>query len=359
MKDKVIDFFAKYKYHVLAWSVYIIYESVVTGLFAGVFGPLINYVVHYSLNIVLFYVNAIFISRIRIKGGNIEYLKYPLLIIIEIFLYTIALALLNNFFTDYNQPVKGNFFGIDYKFVLGATYRSLFFIMVSSGYAFLRMFIDERKKSDLLQIKSLEDIIARRTAEANLISIQNAYLRAQVNPHLFFNVLSFVHRRIRKVDELAGDMLISLCDVMRYAADSTPTTNLIKLEDEIEQIKTLSHIFKMLHGGNFNLTILYDQQIKDIMILPLLLVTLVENMYKHGNLTNAEDPGKLHIYIDGGFLKIETTNAVLEHTSSFSLGTGLKNLSERMESTYGQKDLISSDNKDGKFTVKASILIDG
>ncbi|WP_293785081.1 sensor histidine kinase [uncultured Pedobacter sp.] len=354
--SKILECLRTYRLHILIWAIYIAYEVVVTGLFAGVFGSLVNYIIHYLLNISLFYVNAKLISGINVHNGKINYLKYPLLFILEIMVYTLLLAVLNRAFTEYNQPVGKNLLGLDRKFLFGATYRSIFFIMVSSGYAFLIQFINEKKKSEILKINNLEDIIARRTAERNLVSAQNAYLRAQVNPHLFFNALSFVHRRIKKTDDIAGDMVISLADMMRYAVDSNPTQEFTKIKDELEHIRSLCDIFSKLSNDHFNLRMICEVDTMETSIPPLILVTIVENMYKHGNLSDPSDPGILKIYKDANLLRIECENRISGHKQSHSFGTGLKNLADRLSMFSKGENILNFEEKDHRFMLKISIV---
>jgi len=344
-----------YKIHLVFWVIYIMYESGLTGVFAGRFGKAENYIVHYTLNISLFYFHYWMMKKFAKRRFYI--LAVTLQIIVEILIYIPLLAILNHFFTDYNQASIKELFGINEKFIASAIYRSIFFIIVSTGYWFLRQYINERKKAEEIERDRLQQIVEKEIAEKNLLLAQNAYLRAQVNPHFLFNTLSFVHRRIRKSDSIAGDVIVALTSLMRYAVETSQDTEKVLLNEELTQVYDLISILKTLKGTEFNFQIEVESGFEHIMLIPLLLLTIVENMYKHGDLSNANNPGVLKIAILNNTLIITTKNLISKKKKSLSLGTGLTNLQKRLADHNGLNGNMSYKEIDNEFLVAIIIPI--
>ncbi|MET4082938.1 two-component system LytT family sensor kinase [Pedobacter sp. UYP30] len=340
----------KNRYHVICWVSYVTYESVLTGIFANEFGALENYVVHYSLNIGLFYFHLFAMQKLDLWKNRLTYLLLIPTILSEILLYIVFLAVLNHYFTSYNHESFSELFGVNPHFIIGAIYRSFFFIMISSGYFFLRSFIREQRNLQELTVRSLNERILKDAVERDLVKAQNAYLRAQVSPHLFFNALSFIHRKIRKIDQTSGYMIVCLADMMRYAIDNTSHRNISTLDEEIEQAKNLVQILQAIHQEKLNLDLVYDgPQNKGLYIIPMILITLTENMYKHGDLSRPELPGKINILVQNNIITITTENLISKKSSTPTLNTGLSNLKERLENFYKDNAEILWQEKENIF----------
>jgi len=338
--------------HLIAWSVYIFYEAGLTGIFIGRFGALENYLVHYSLNICLFYFHSFAMQKAVAANKRLIFLRVLCLIIIEIGTYIPVLALLNHFFTAYNQAIGSNYLGITLSFIGGAAYRSIFFILISSGYFFLRQYLSQRAKAGALERANLEEKVYHETVLKDLALAKNAYLRAQMNPHLFFNSLSFIHRRVRKTDKVAGDMIVTLSDMMRYAIESNHTQEMITLSEEVEQVENLISVLRIIHSDEFNLILEYKEKLLSTPIIPLVLITLVENMYKHGELSNMQAPGKIKIYQSENMLTIQSQNQVSKESKAPSLATGLQNLEKRLTDAYQNEVTVDWASRSGIFEVQ-------
>lgn len=347
--------FGLYRIHVVFWAVYILYESGLTGIFVGRFGKAENYIVHYLLNISLFYVHSMMMDVVA--KGRFHFLKVFVLVAVEIALYVPILAALNHFFTDYNQTTATSLLGIDRKFIGGAVYRSIFFIIVSTGYWFLRQYLKQRKRAARLERDRLEQVVRRETAEKNLLIARNAHLRAQVSPHLLFNALTFIYRRVKKNDSLAGEAIISLTSLMRYSIESNYGMEVVPLAEEVAQVRDLENILKILNGGKFYFRMDIADEVLTFSTLPLILLTLMENMYKHGDLSDPSNCGEMCVFRDDGKVVFHTRNTVSELNRPVSMKTGLINLRNRLFDYYGKGAKMTYGVAEGKFEVFISIPV--
>ena len=345
--------FRPYRIHIVFWAVYILYESALTGIFAGRFGKAENYIVHYLLNISLFYMHSRMMDVFA--KGRVYFLKVPLLVAVEIALYVPLLAILNHFFTDYNQATATSALGIDKKFIGGAVYRSIFFIIVSTGYWFLRQYLSQRKTAAQLETDRLEQIVKREIAEKKLLIARNAHLRAQVSPHLLFNTLTFIYRRVKKTDALAGEAIISLTSLMRYSLESNYGTELVPLSEEVAQVRGLENMLKILKGGKFYFRMDIDDAVLTSSAVPLILLTLMENIYKHGDLSDPANYGEMKVFSHDGKIVFHTRNTISALTRPLSMKTGLVNLGSRLSDYYAGTAEMSYGAINGRFEVSIKI----
>lgn len=357
ISKKMLEALYKYKLHIILWLIYITYESMMVGVFTGAFGKFENYAVHYTLNVSLFYFHSYSMEKINFKKRKLDYLKVLLLVILEITAYVIILAILNHLFTAFNQPNKYNILGIDERYIIGASYRSLSFILVSSGYWFLINFYKEREISANLEKQHLHSLIEKEAMTKQLLMAQNAYLKAQINPHFLFNTLSFIHRRVRKIDEDAGNLVVSLADMMRYALDISHSEEYIVLSKEIEQVENLINLFQIKEDFKLYIFFDYEEAAAEEKLIPLALMTLAENIFKHGVLTDVEHPAKISLRYANEMIIIETENKVGEVPGALSLKTGLSNLKDRLRHAYGQKCSITWEKNDGYFRVRLTVSV--
>uniref|UniRef100_UPI002930BC98 sensor histidine kinase n=1 Tax=Pedobacter miscanthi TaxID=2259170 RepID=UPI002930BC98 len=244
----------------------------------------------------------------------------------------------------------------------GAVYRSIFFIIVSTGYWFLRQYLSQRKRAVQLETDRLEQIVKREKAEKNLLIARNAHLRAQVSPHLLFNVLTFIYRRVKKNDALAGEAIISLTSLMRYSVENNFGTEFVSISEEVEQVRDLENILKILKGGGFYFRMNIEEAVLKLSTVPLILLTLMENMYKHGDLSDPGNYGEIDVFILDGKIVFRTENAISGLGRPLGLGTGLVNLRSRLLDYYAGAAEMSYGEMNGKFEVFIKIpanAIDG
>lgn len=352
----IFNFTKKYKLHFTLWIIYIFYESILIGIFYQKFGKFENYATHFSLNIFLFYFNIWILDRLKFNK-NADYLKIFVTSFIEIIIYIPLLAQLNQWFTDYNRPTTESALGIDHRFVLGAVYRSIFFILVSTGFWFLKKFLREKRISEGLEKKRLVALLERENIKNELMLSQNAYIRAQINPHFLFNTLSFVQRRIQKSDSESGEILLLLGKMMRYAISLDNKEVFTPLSNEIEQVENLISLLQIRENYTLSIHFDYDEKALEVKIIPLALLTLCENVFKHGVLHDASNPASISINCVNKKLVIVTKNKIGSSAHTLGSKTGLKNLEHRLSYHYNKDSTFKFEKNGSYFITRAELPI--
>ncbi|WP_131539496.1 sensor histidine kinase [Pedobacter nototheniae] len=331
------NFYKKYKIHLIVWSVYIIYEVIIAGLINNIFGQVGSYVLFYLVNICLFYSHA-YLFNILLKNNKLSFkiIGIPVLIFAEIAVYTILVYLLQLLFIKLNFIHRDDFPVIDKDYVARCIFRSLLFIGFSTGYVYILKSFEDRKKVEALERQSLVTQIEKQSLENDLVNSQNNYLRSQINPHFLFNTLNFIYNDARKKAPLAADAIMNLAEMMRYALKRPEASEMVPLSEEVEQIEHLINLHRLRTGNTINLELEVTGDLFGIRFPPLILLTLIENIFKHGNVSHSTQPAQIKINYENSHLSIKTINMIndVKSKASDSHHVGVENIGKRLHNFY-------------------------
>lgn len=336
MKIILNKWLKKHRLHFVLWLLFILYESVVIGLITGVFGKPLTYVIHYTIILLLFYIHANYSLPLALKNARAAVWKLPLIIGIEIVAFILISNFMDKLLVD-SHVVKLKYFSLTYKNSLTYLYRGIYFMGFSTGYYFIRRYNKEKIKTNELERQRLNDIIYRQKTEQELTKAQNAFLKAQINPHFLFNTLDFIYHNIVSLSPTAADTVITLAEMMRYAIDSDKMGDFIPLGDEIDQVENLLYLNQIRKNHGLSFQIQYEEDVRQIHLIPLVLLTMVENIFKHGNLTEHGHNALVHIYLKDGALFIDTDNLIDNKKKAAGNHMGLSNIQHRLKYAYGDE----------------------
>jgi len=336
---KLKNWYNRNDIHIKAWALFIIYEVFITGIVYGVWSTFGNQLFHYALNISLFYFHAFGIQKIL--RSNLKFKAWLIIpfLVIELILY-LAVAFPAEYFI---QMTIGTGFKVRMAFgkvyVLRSLWRALYFIGFSTGYVFLLNSLKERKRVQQLEKQNLINTIEKQALENDLVQSQNNFLRSQINPHFLFNTLNFIYNDARKKAPLAADAIMNLSEMMRYALKRPEASELVPLSEEVEQIEHLINLHKLRTANTINFDLIVNGDLFGLRFPPLIMLTLVENMFKHGNIAHSTQPSIVQIDYDGKSLTLTTINMVNEVKKKEveSHHVGLENIDKRLNNFYKDK----------------------
>jgi hypothetical protein len=322
------------KFHIIVWLSFIIYETVILGLFTGSFSYPADYVIHYAHNIALFYFHAHVVLYSTLGRRLIAIWIIPFLVVLEIIVYLLVLFAIDSVAAKFPLIFGMDEVIINKLYLIQYIWRALYFIGFATGYYFLITFLKERARATALERQQFNQIIEQQKIEKELTKAQNAYLRAQINPHFLFNTLNFIYNKTRKTSPIAADAILTLSAMMRYAVETSEDKGYIFIEEEIEQIHNLIHLHKLRQNQQVYFEIQAEHDVRKLSIIPLILITLVENIFKHGNLSLQNHIASIKIYIHEAALHIETDNLINAIHNASGLSKGLENIEKRLYHTY-------------------------
>jgi two-component system, LytTR family, sensor kinase len=319
--------------HALVWTCFIAYEVLVVGFVTGTFGSFPDYFIHYVLNIGLFYLHAKIILPYALQKNKKQVVVLPVLVTAVIALYVVIIYTAELLLTQFLGVTMLRPLVLDYNYILRSTWRAIYFMGFATGYYFLINVLKERRRAEQAEKQHLLEIIEKQNLQHELIRSQNAFLKAQINPHFLFNTLSFVYNSVRKTSAQAAEAVLSLSHMMRYALQSEDEFEDNDLLEEIEHVESLIHIHQLRHAHKLHIQLTYGDNLAGVKLIPLVLITLVENVFKHGDITLAEHPAQINIIFADNILRITTVN---RKTSGHPAGhrIGLSNIRSRLHRAY-------------------------
>jgi len=296
------------------------------------------------LLIAIFYSTAkIIVPRTIINDNTSLYLLWAFLssFVVQLiaYFYTSQTDLHNQIskaigFTKYRNPYFDN-----YAFTL-----TLLVLGISTSWAMLQHWQKAAQhKQKLEQDKTMAEL---------------AMLKAQINPHFFFNSLNSIYSLTYTDIEDSRNALHTLSRMMRYLLYSTDEkTTLLK---EAEFMRDFIALMKLRANSKLTITTDIPEKIHDYPIVPMLLLPLVENAFKHG--VHATDKSEIHIKLtqNGSNLEFEVENTFFEKTAVSDVGgIGLTNTRRRLQLIYPNQHYISCGVTDhGTYKIKLKINLE-
>lgn len=242
-------------------------------------------------------------------------------------------------------PVKPRFrfMGVPMPIILNF---SLFLLLVGANIAtiFVFKYVNERDKREALENSRLSDELK--------------FLKAQINPHFFMNMLNNIHAMIELNPAKAQEMTIELSHLMRYAIyDGDKSSS--NLAAEVNFISAYVNMLRCRYPESkveINLDV-PDVLSKDFQLPSMIFVSFVENAFKHGisykrksriDISFRELDGKVE------FICVNTNNNSSSVTESKG-GVGLDNVRRRLELLYGDRYVLEIKEDEGLYNVKLII----
>jgi sensor histidine kinase YesM len=212
-------------------------------------------------------------------------------------------------------------------------------LLFSAWAILLVLYIQKREVIPKFQI--LKQEVKDHSVERKRTEMELQLLQAQIEPHFFYNTLASLHGLIDISPEKAQILLEELTEYLRSTVPLF-REKYVSLEAEQEMIIRYLNIQKIRFSGKFNFEIHIPKAHYQYAILPMSLLTLVENSIKHGV---EKKEGKGLIIVTSEVLKNgRLSTSVVDDIGLYndtSQGTGLSNLKERIDLTYGDKASFS------------------
>jgi len=327
--------------HLLFFAAFALYEVSMTYLL-GYSPPLLSFLPFYLLALIFFYFNA-HIAMSLWYGKNRWVV--PFLLLVEIGLHFICTNTLRTAVIAFITGENIHHVKISQIELVQNLYRSIYILGLSITYW---LWLHTSK-----QAKALSD------AQITKLELENAYLRAQANPHLLFNVFNMLQSDIKKSAPEASETLMLLSEIMQYAYLPTGADGKTQLDEEIAQVKR----YLLLQGKRFPLMkveLLEDISCNtdDLRIPPLTLLTPVENLFKYGNIVTPVEPPTIRITCRGNTIHLNTRNEISSNSvfkSKYS--TGLSNLRAILVNYYPDRFILKQYTVNGIFELELEIVL--
>lgn len=175
------------------------------------------------------------------------------------------------------------------------------------------------------------------------------FLKSQVNPHFLFNALNNIYALQSKNAPGTGEAILRLSELIRYMLYETGP-DYVSLDKEIAYIRNYIELQKLGLSEQVKIDLQVTGETSGKNIRPMLLIPLVENMFKHGISYMGDSLLSMRIDITENALEIRTSNPYLDKgEQKENHGIGLDNLKKRLQLLYPSRHEFSATVANDRF----------
>ena len=254
-----------------------------------------------------------------------------------------------NFFDNWSAKVFPDYFFISYF-----TFHEivLFFIV----YIIITMLLKLSKSWFL--VSWLQKELLEKEKQKTVVELKA--LKAQINPHFFFNTLNSIYSMALDKDDRLPGTVLQLSDLMRYFL-YVSRDNFILLEKDLTVVKEYIALQKLRSNPQLDIETKISGEISDQQIAPLLLITFLENAFKHGAKGSSGNTFiKLDIKVEKNKLNftLENNKGIIDKVNTGDHnGLGLENVKRQLELLYPGKHLLNIKDEQDRFVVALQLSL--
>lgn len=322
--------------HIIAWLIYMILGAM-RDLISGGNYDVLDAIISQLPVILVFYANYYILLY------NHPQKRYLRLIILEVLTfiglnltYYVTSAIIGPMLWPDNPPTVLSLSSS----LINSLWAQLIFSFFSTGYYYMNQSLMNARK--LRQVETEKLVI-----EKDKLNAEYAFLRAQINPHFLHNTLNFFYAKSLSVSEELSEGILTLCEIMRYSLNSG-NADLVPLSREIEHVMNVIRINQLRFSNRLQVSLNITGDIDSVKVIPLVIITLVENAFKHGDLNDQKIPLSINLKVtDDHQIWFSTYNKKKKGPKELSNGIGLDNTKKRLKAIYkDQYDLRFIDEGD-------------
>lgn len=315
-----------YWYHIIFWVIYFLFNTARWGFYYDDFlFSLKGNILEFPIHILICYFTIYYLIPRFIPSK--KYLSFFTIVLgIIVGMMYIKFELTYHFISENVWPE-----GPVYTDTLTPNYL----MTITMGEFYVLSFVTAIK----ITIEWLKENQRASVLQKEQLETELRFLRSQISPHFFFNTLNNIYSLTIEKSEKAPEIILRLSDMMRYLLYQTKDRKQ-SLKKEIECIQNYLELERIRYGSQVRVNMQVNGDPKNKTIPPMLLISFIENSFKHGA-SKSLDQVDINICFDIGeeelFFKI--TNTVPENSCEAGgdlekEGIGLNNAKKRLELGY-------------------------
>lgn len=281
-----------------------------------------------ALNIIIFYLHYFLINPLLIGSGRYwRALAYMVVVLAVSIIAKYGIALYHDdIILQYRDSDGQQKILTPMQYMVAALISGLFFMLLSTAVYVIS-----------INFRTRED---RKNLETEKLNAELAFLRSQINPHFLFNSLNNIYALAYKKSDKTPEAILKLSDIMRYMLYESNEDSVL-LKEEIEYLKSYIELQKLRFKEKVHVDLHVNIEETEHRIMPLLLISFLENAFKHGVSTDESKPIRIDIGVQNGRLHFKAENAKNQVNKDQTKGVGLTNLKRRLQLGYPNRHTIN------------------
>ncbi|PHS54741.1 MAG: sensor histidine kinase [Lutibacter sp.] len=337
------------RHHIIFWSIYFIFNTLRWGSYFDDYDySLKTNLIGFPIHMTLCYLNVyVFMPKFVFKK---KYILFIISLISALFLMLLVKYNLTYYLVSENVWPEGKLINkLTLNYSIDMMVGELYVITFVTAIKITMDWVKEHKRlTDLEKVQMETELL---------------FLRTQISPHFFFNTLNNIYSLALIKSSKTPKIIIKLSELMRYLLHETKNKRQ-SLEKEIMCVQNYLDLERMRFDDQLEINMNISGDISNKEIPPILILSFVENAFKHGANKNI---GKISIdiifKIEDNFLYFHISNptpVITNFKQSFNTqgGIGLQNVRKRLELGYKKDDYdLKIEEKDGLFIVNLKIKV--
>ncbi|PKV51304.1 histidine kinase [Aquimarina sp. MAR_2010_214] len=278
------------------------------------------------------------------KGKKISFVLLVLILLICMYILFILCKMYyfeSKYIEFYSDEAKKY---TEYSFLKRLFSFSVFFsksIKFLTPTALLLMFRFYKNQQNYLKLNEQKKI-------AELTALKN-----QLNPHFLFNTLNNLYALAIKKSDQTPEVIEKLSDILDYMLYRC-NSKFVSIQKEIELIENYIALEKIRYGNRVRISF-QNSSTEDSKIAPLLLLTFIENAFKHG-VTQELKEAFISITISSDnnhiIFNIENSKSTIPVGNKNQQCIGLNNVQKQLDLLYGDDHSLDIKEESDKYCVR-------
>ncbi|MCL3781580.1 GHKL domain-containing protein [Prolixibacteraceae bacterium JC049] len=272
-----------------------------------------------------------------------KYIQYFISLLVTLFVSALFIDLIFVYPLNFLFDPYGDFSSIKFSILFQ-------FFLSSTGYVVFTSIlkvVDEWIELQNVRIKLKETEKQRLNAELDT-------LKAQINPHFFFNSLNNIYSLALECSEKTPDLILKLSELMRHVLYDSQH-DYIDINRELEFIQNYIDLQKIRYTNDE--VIEFTHQVDSYKkVAPLIFQPFIENAFKHGA-KNANENAFIRIDFqtqsdDLLIFSIINQKGSKDDLNTSHKGIGVENVKKRLKLLYLNEHELSITQSDTIYSVK-------
>lgn len=262
-----------------------------------------------------YFFNYYLIPRFLISGRYRFFILYSFYTILTALFLSMVVALLTFLIMAELRVQNMSPSSVDIFFLLTSLLMVVFF-----GVAIKMLLHWRRSKEDY-------EKLMRDKVEAEL-----KFLKVQLNPHFLFNTLNNLYYLTTEKSNKAPQAILQLSEILDYVMHSSKSV-FVPLEKELKQVENYIALELLRYEDRVQITTQFSGSLNKYEIGPMILITLIENAFKHGVMPIA---GKawINLVVDEKERGLSISISNSASCTKPGNGIGLENLRSQLHHLY-------------------------
>ncbi|WP_109853275.1 sensor histidine kinase [Aquimarina sp. AU58] len=281
-----------------------------------------------------------------------KYLKFGFSFLISAYVFLVISKLSNMYLTKFFIP---KYYEEESFIEILADPFHLAVVHFPSVYVFVFLMLMTKIVKDRFEERHQLEVLQKEKANTEL-----KFLKAQTNPHFLFNTLNNLYSLTLDRSEKASEVVLKLSDMLDYMLYQCKDAEVL-LKKEIALIQDYIDLESLRYGNKLTLNFTYHLHDPNVMIAPLILISFVENAFKHGASNNLNDSViRIELTTNQDQLCFKVFNTLPDSKQDINenesrSGIGFSNSQRQLELNYKNNYDLKSIKTDNDFQVVLSI----